>query len=155
MTDDHSDFLIKSAALLAKDLLGETRFLSNPCTEADSDDDLDLFFYSHFMKRQKLSEKNKSHTEVIAKNGRKRESRAFTSNKSRTPMFLKFLQECEDMTFENQFKMTRSTFQVRNVNYNDNKSDGIFCLIQFACFFFSILQQLSFLVTCTSTDSKH
>lgn len=121
--DDHSDFLIKSAALLAKDLFVENRFLSNPSTttEADSDDDLDLFFYSQLMKKPKLSERVKSQpTGIIAKNGgRILVKRQSTSNRRpaqglpKKHLFLKFLQECEDFTFENQFKMTRSTFQVR------------------------------------------
>lgn len=124
MTEDHSDFLIKSAALLAKDLLVENRFLSKTrTTEADSDDDLDLFFYSEFMKKQKLSAKNKSHNGMISKSGGrlslKRHSLR-TDGPQKPPMnhlFLKFLQECEDITFENQFKMTRSTFQVRYFHF--------------------------------------
>lgn len=120
MTEDHSDFLIKSAALLAKDLLVEHRLLTNPTTiEADSDDDLDLFFYSQWMKKRKISEKNKSHAGSVTKGGGVMSLKRHSSSNKRgaqgPPMnhlFLKFLQECEDITFENQFKMTRTTFQV-------------------------------------------
>lgn len=123
MTEDHSDFLIKSAALLAKDLLVENRFLNNTnTTEPDSDDDLDLFFYSELMKKQKLFTKKKTHAGMVAKRGGtialKRHSlkRDGLKKPPMNHLFLKFLQECEDITFENQFKMTRTTFQVRNFN---------------------------------------
>lgn len=117
MTEDHSDFLIKSAALLAKDLLSESGFFSKRnttiTTELDSDDDSDLFFYSQFIKKRKLSEKRNLHREVIAKSeGEEAEVRGPPKNH----LFLKFLQECEDNTFENQFKMTRKTFQVRQLS---------------------------------------
>lgn len=122
--DEHPDFLIKSAAMLAKDLLADNRFMNNftsvtQTTEADSDDDLDLFFYSQLMKKRKVA-KNEIRTGISTKN-RKRISfkgpNSKTKDGSQGPttnhLFLKFLRECEDITFENQFKMTRSTFQVR------------------------------------------
>lgn len=38
--------------------------------------------------------------------------------------FLKFLQECEDNTFENQFKITRKTFQVSEFRSKCNITKG-------------------------------
>ncbi len=127
MCDDHSDFLIKSAALLAKDLLVENKLftINADKTDADSDDDLDLFFYSQLMKKRKVSDRNNLHTEtvekqrlgILGKRGSTSNRRVATAREG-PPMkhlFLKFLQECEDITFENQFKMTRSTFQVRKL----------------------------------------
>ncbi|KAG4065852.1 hypothetical protein HA402_012530 [Bradysia odoriphaga] len=144
MTDDPSDFLIKSAALLAKDLLNENKLLtinapSIFAKDADSDDDLDLFFYSQLMKKRKVPDQNQSHTGFSSKLGARSPVKRRTSagNVSRTAqaapkkhLFLKFLQECEDNTFENQYKISRSTFQalVRLLTPNielQNKKESI------------------------------
>lgn len=121
MDEHQSDLIIKSATLLAKDLLLDNRFFNYHATslsiDSDSGDDLDLFFYSQLMKKRKKSpnanDGAKSKGKVISKQPT---SNAETSkNPPMNHLFLKFLQECEDITFENQFKMTRTTFQVRNI----------------------------------------
>ncbi|XP_037025520.1 uncharacterized protein LOC119066913 isoform X2 [Bradysia coprophila] len=144
MTDDPSDFLIQSAALLAKDLLNENKLLTITAPsifakDADSDDDLDLFFYSQLMKKRKVSDQSPSRTGFSSKHGIRSlaKRRPTAGNVSRTAqgapkkhLFLKFLQECEDNTFENQYKISRSTFKslVRLLTPNielQNKKESI------------------------------
>lgn len=120
MNEDLSDLIIKSATLLAKDLLVDNGLLkNNQTTEADSDDDLDLFFYSQLMKKRKISKSNELNAGITTQNRNRTTLKRPTSGRcgyqepAINHLFLKFLRECEDITFENQFKMTRSTFQVR------------------------------------------
>lgn len=122
MDDDEIDLIINAAKIISNDLSAnieptniDTIINHYQNNKSDSEDE-DLKFFSKVFKKRKQPS-NIGTTEkkslISMTDPAKNNVTTTTANVQMVKYpFVIFLRDCEDMTFENQFKLTKSTFKV-------------------------------------------